>query len=64
MCLFFNQRRLLLLTGIMTAGFVASRIGGLLIDGLEQHFTYFELGFETIALIVIIVVYRLTRPSQ
>ncbi|MEN8853006.1 MAG: DUF4345 family protein [Candidatus Arcticimaribacter sp.] len=62
--LFFNQRRLLFLTGIMTAGFVASRIGGLLIDGLEQHFTYFELGFETIALIVIIVVYRLTRPSQ
>ncbi len=62
--LFFNQRRLLLLTGIMTAGFVASRIGGLLIDGLEQHFTYFELGFETIALIIIIVVYRLTRPSQ
>ena len=62
--LFFNQRRLLLLTGIMTAGFVASRIGGLLIDGLEQPFTYFELGFETIALIVIIVVYRLTRPSQ
>lgn len=48
----------------MTTGFVASRIGGLLIDGLEQHFTYFELGFETIALIVIIVVYRLTRPSQ
>lgn len=62
--LFFNQRRLLLLTGIMTAGFVASRIGGLLIDGLDQHFTYIEMGFEIIALIVIIVVYRLTQPSQ
>ena len=62
--LFFNQRRLLLLTGIMTAGFVTSRIGGLLIDGLDQHFTYIEMGFEIIALIVIIVVYRLTQPSQ
>ena len=62
--LFFNQRRLLLLTGIMTAGFVASRIGGLLIDGLDQHFTYIELGFEIIALLIIIVVYKLTQYNQ
>ena len=62
--LFFNQRRLLLLTGIMTAGFVASRIGGLLIDGLDQHFTYIELGFEIIALLIIIVVYKLTQSNQ
>lgn len=62
--LFFNQRRLFLLTGIMTAGFVASRIGGLLIDGLDQHFTYIELGFEIIALLIIIVVYKLTQSNQ
>ena len=62
--LFFNQRRLLLLTGNMTAGFVASRIGGLLIDGSDQHFTYIELGFEIIALLIIIVVYKLTQSNQ
>ena len=59
--LFFNQRRLLLLTGIMTAGFVASRLGGLLIDGVDQHFTYIELGFELVALVMIIAVYTSTR---
>ena len=31
--LFFDQRRLLLITGVMTSGFVAARIGGLLLDG-------------------------------
>lgn len=59
--LFFNQRRLLLLTGIMTAGFIASRLGGLLIDGVEQHFTYIELGFELVALVIIVAVYTSTR---
>ncbi len=58
---FFNQRRLLLLTGIMTAGFVAARLGGLLIDGRAQYFTYIEIGFEIIALIVIITVYKATQ---
>ena len=42
-------------------GFVVSRIGGLLLDGFNQHFTYIELGFEAIALLIIIVVYRKTR---
>lgn len=59
--LFFNQRRLLLLTGIMTSGFIASRLGGLLIDGIEQHFTYIELGFELVALVIIVAVYTSTR---
>ena len=61
---FFNQRRLLLLTGIMTSGFIASRLGGLLIDGFDQHFTYIELGFEMIALVITIIVYTSTRPSK
>ena len=59
--LFFRQRRLLLLTGIMTSGFIASRLGGLLIDGFDQHFTYIELGFEIIALVIIIIVYISSR---
>lgn len=59
--LFFHQRRLLLLTGIMTAGFIPSRPGGLLIDGFDQHFTYIELGFEMIALVIIIIVYISSR---
>ena len=62
--LFFDQRRLLLLTGVMTSGFVAARLGGLLIDGFEQHFTYIELSFELIALFIIIVVYRTSRKFK
>lgn len=62
--LFFHQRRLLLLTGIMTAGFIASRLGGLLIDGFDQHFTYIELGFEMIALVIIIFVYISSRLTK
>ena len=59
--MFFNQKRLLLFTGLLTMGFVVSRIGGLLLDGFNQHVTYIELGFEAIALLIIIVVYRKTR---
>ena len=62
--LFFHQRRLLLLTGIMTAGFIVSRLGGLLIDGFDQHFTYVELGFEIIALVIIIFVYTSSRLTK
>ena len=58
---FFQQRRLLLLTGIMTFGFVAARTGGLFIDGFDQHFTYIELAFESFALLIIITVYLATR---
>ena len=62
--LFFDQRRLLLITGVMTSGFVAARIGGLLLDGFVQHFTYIELGFELIALFIIIIVYRTSRKFK
>lgn len=58
---FFQQRRLLLLTGIMTFGFVAARTGGLFIDGFDQHFTYIELAFESLALLIIITDYLATR---
>lgn len=58
-----KQRRLLLYTGILTAGFVFSRLGGLFLDGLNQHFTYIELGFEVIALFIIIQVYFKTQST-
>lgn len=58
-----EQRRLLLYTGILTSGFVFSRLGGLFLDGLIQHFTYIELGFEVIALFIIIQVYFKTQRT-
>ena len=58
---FFQQPRLLLLRGIMTFGFVAARTGGLSIDGFDQHFTYIEPAFESLALLIIITVYLATR---
>ena len=61
---FTKQRRLLVVTGIMTSGFILSRAGGLLLDGLEQHFTYIEMGFETIAFGIIITAYNLSRESR
>lgn len=60
---FFNQRSLLRLTGIMTSGFIAARAGGLFIDGFDQKFTYIEMGFETVALLVIISVYKATQSK-
>ena len=56
-----DQRRLLASTALLTFGLVLSRLGGLFLDGTNQHFTYIELGFEAIALLIIIVVYRKTR---
>lgn len=60
---FFNQRSLLRLTGIMTSGFIAARAGGLFIDGFDQKFTYIEMGLETVALLVIISVYKATQSK-
>jgi len=48
----------------MTSGFILSRAGSQLLDGLEQHFTYIEMGFETIALGIIITAYNLSRESR
>ena len=50
-----EQRRFLKATGVMTLGFVLSRIGGLILDGWNQTFTYRELAFEVLALMVIFV---------
>ena len=50
-----ERRRFLKATGVMTLGFVLSRIGGLILDGWNQTFTYRELAFEVLALMVIFV---------
>ena len=58
-----NQRRLLFVTGTITTGFIVSRLGGLILDGFDQKFTYIELSFELFALFVILWVYHITRKS-
>ena len=52
-----DQRRLLASTALLTFGLVLSRLGGLFLDGTNQHFTYIELSFEIFALIVTLIVY-------
>lgn len=59
----FDQRRLLFVTSVLTVGFILSRTGGLLLDGLGQKFTYIELSFEVFALFVIVWVYQKTKKS-
>ena len=58
-----NQRRLLFITGTITTGFILSRLGGLILDGFDQKFTYIELSFELFALFVILWVYHITSKS-
>jgi hypothetical protein len=43
--LYENQKRVLLFTGVLTMGFILSRVGGLLLDCFDQYFTYIELLF-------------------
>lgn len=58
-----NQRRLLFVTGTITTGFIVSRLGGLILDGFDQKFTYIELSFELFALFVILWVYHITHKT-
>ena len=51
-----DQARVLHATAFLTFGFILSRILGLFLDGFDQTFTYIELGFEMVALIVILVI--------
>jgi len=60
-----DQRRLLASTALLTFGLVLSRLGGLFLDGTNQHFTYIELSFEIFALIVTLIVYfKTTKTSK
>ncbi len=54
----FDQIRLLFITGTLTLGFILSRIGGLLLDGFNQRFTYIELAFEIFAFMLIFWVHH------
>jgi len=62
--LYENQKRVLLFTGVLTMGFILSRIGGLLLDGFDQYFTYIELGFEIVAFLVILAVLYMIKRSN
>ena len=52
-----DQKKILFASLSVTGYFVVARLIGLILDGWEQHGTYLELGFETIALGVVGSVY-------
>ena len=62
--LYENQKRVLLFTGVLTMGFILSRVGGLLLDCFDQYFTYIELGFEIVAFLVILAVLYMIKRSN
>ena len=46
-CIKYPQQRLFLKATVLIAlSFVVGRIMGLVLDGYDQHFTYYELAFE------------------
>lgn len=59
-----DQARVLHATAFLTFGFILSRILGLFLDGFDQTFTYIELGFEMVALIVILVILGLLKSEN
>lgn len=59
-----DQVRFLYATGFLTFGFILSRILGLFFDGFDQTHTYIELGFEMIALIVILSVLKYSKKEK
>ena len=58
------QVRFLYATGFLTFGFILSRILGLFLAGFDQTHTYIELGFEMIALIVILSVLKYSKKGK
>ncbi len=52
-----NQIAILYSVIIVLLSFVLSRIFGLFVDGFDQTITYYELGFEAVALAIILIVY-------
>ena len=59
-----NQRQVLKATLVLTFSFVVGRVFGLLADGFEQTLTYYELGFESLALLITLWVYKSTTPRR
>lgn len=59
-----DQARVLQATVFLTLGFILSRILGLFLDVFDQTFTYIELGFEMVALIVILIILGLLKSEN
>lgn len=59
-----QQIPLLKATFLLVSAFVLGRVVGLLVDGSEQDLTYYELGFEFLSWIVVLVVLRKNTPQK
>lgn len=51
-----RQIQLLKATFVLVSAFVLGRVVGLLVDGWDQYLTYYELGFEFLSWLIILVV--------
>ena len=51
-----HQIQLLKATFVLVSAFGLGRVVGLLVDGLDQYLTYYELGFEFLSWLVFLVV--------
>lgn len=51
-----HQIQLLKVTFVLVSAFVLGRVVGLLVDGFDQYLTYYELGFEFLSWLVVLVV--------
>jgi len=51
-----HQIQLLKATFVLVSAFVLGRVVGLLVDGFDQYLTYYELGFEFLSWLVVLVV--------
>jgi hypothetical protein len=51
-----HQIQLLKATFVLVSAFVLGRVVGLLVDGFDQYLSYYELGFEFLSWLVVLVV--------
>lgn len=50
-----QQIPLLKATFVLVSAFILGRVVGLLVDGFDQYLTYYELGFEFLSWLVVLV---------
>ena len=58
-----NQRLYLKGTLMVAFSFVAGRVSGLLLDGYDQEFTYYELAFEAFYFFIALLIYIKTAEN-
>ncbi|MFZ8961652.1 MAG: DUF4345 family protein [Flavobacteriaceae bacterium] len=58
-----NQKQFLLFTAALTFDFIISRVGGLFIDGFDQVFHLYRIGFELVVLTVILAIYFMLQKE-